>query len=46
MFVFADSEGSDLTGRMHRFICVFAGRKGYFVGFVMRRLMYILQLNS
>ena len=32
----ADSEDSDQTGQMHRLIWVFAGRKGHFVGFVMR----------
>ena len=34
----ADSEDSDQTGRMPRLIWVFAGRRGHFVGFVMRRL--------
>ena len=37
---------TDQSGRMHRLICVFAGRHGHFVGFVMRRLMYTLQLSS
>ena len=45
MFVHADSEDSDQNGRMHRPICVFAGRNGHFVGFVMLRLMYTLQLS-
>ena len=45
MFVHADSEDSDLNGRMHRLICVFAGRNDHFVGFVMRRPMYTLQLS-
>ena len=45
MFVLADSEDSDQTGRMHRLSCVFAGPNGHFVGFVMRRLMYTLQLS-
>ena len=45
MFVHADSEDSDQTGRMHRLICVFAGRNGHFVGFDMRRFMYTLQLS-
>ena len=45
MFLHADSEDSDQTGRMHRLICVFAGRNGHFVGFVWRRLMYTLQLS-
>ena len=38
-FLHSDSEGSDQTGRMPRLIWVFAGRKGHFVGFVMRRLI-------
>ena len=46
MFFHADSEDSDQTVRMHRLICVFAGRKGHYVGFVMRQLMYTLQLAS
>ena len=45
MFLHADSEDSDQTGRMHRLIYVFAGRNGHFVGFVMQRLMYTLQLS-
>ena len=45
MFLHADSEDSDQTERMHKLICVFAGRNGHFVGFVMRRLMYTLQLS-
>ena len=45
MFLHVDSEDSDQTGRKHRMICVFAGRNGHFVGFVMRRLMYTLQLS-
>ena len=40
MFLYADSEDSDQTGRMPRLIRVFAGCKGHFVGFVMRRLNY------
>ena len=44
MFLHANSEDSDQTERMSRLICVFAGRNGHFVGFVMRRLMYTLQL--
>ena len=39
MFLHADSEDSDQTGRMHRLISVFAGRNGHFIGFVMWRLM-------
>ena len=34
------------TGRTPRLICVFSGRSGHFVGFVMRRLMYILRVES
>ena len=41
MFLHAHIEYSDQTGRMHRLICVFARRNGHFVGFVMRRFMYI-----
>ena len=40
MFLYADSEDSDQTGRMPRLIWVFAGRKGHFVGFVMRQLKW------
>ena len=40
-FLHADSEGSDQTGRMPRLIWIFAGRTCHFVGFVMRRLIYI-----
>ena len=36
----AHSENSDLSGRMPRLICVFAGRTGHFVGFVMLRLQF------
>ena len=36
----APREDSDQTGRMPRPIWVFAGRKGHFVGFVVRRLKY------
>ena len=45
MFLHADSEDSDQTGRMHMLICVFTGRNGHFIGFVMRQLMYTLQLS-
>ena len=45
MFLHADSEDSDQTGRMPRLICVFTWRSGHFAGFVMRRLMYTLQLS-
>ena len=34
------SKDSDQTGRMPRLIWVFAGRKGYFVGFLMTWLIY------
>ena len=39
-FLHADSEDSDLTGRMPRLIWVFAGHTCHFVGFVTRRLNY------
>ena len=39
----AHSEDSDQTGRMPRLIWVFAGCTCYFVGFVMRRLIYSLR---
>ena len=45
MFLHADSEDSDQTGRTHRLMCVFAERNGQFVGLDMRRLMYTLQQN-
>ena len=38
MFLHADSKDSHQTGQMHRLIEAFAGRKGHFVGFVMRCL--------
>ena len=38
MFLHADSEDSDQTGRMSRLIWVFGGRRGHFVGLVARRL--------
>ena len=44
MFLQADSEDSDQTGRMPRLIWVFAGRTCHFIGFVMRRLKCSLQL--
>ena len=40
MFLHADSEDSDQTGRMPRLIWVFAGHTGHFVGFVMWRLKW------
>ena len=42
----AETKDSDQTGRMPRLIWVFAGRKGYFVGFVMRQLNYAKLLNG
>ena len=45
MFLQVDSEDSDQTGWMRRLICVFAGRNGHYVGFIMRWLMYTLQLS-
>ena len=42
MFLHAVSEDSDQTGRMPRLIWVFAGRTGHFVGFVVRRLKYLM----
>ena len=36
MFLHADSEDTDQTGRMPRLIGVFAGCTGRFVGFVVR----------
>ena len=44
-FLHADSEDSDQTGRMSRLIWVFAGRKGHFVVFFTRRLIYKGGLN-
>ena len=45
-FLHADSENSDLTGRMTRLIGVFAGRTCHFVGFVMRRLKFFFIFGS
>ena len=45
-FLYADSEDSDQTGRMPRLIWVFAGRTCDCIGFVMRRLISFLELNS
>ena len=42
MFLHADSEDSDQTQRMARLTCIFAGRTGHSVGFVMWRLKYCL----
>ena len=41
MFLHADSEDSDQTGRMPRLIRVFAGRTCHFVNFVMRQIDYV-----
>ena len=41
LFLHADSEDSDQTGRMPRLIWVFAGRTDHFVGFVMRQLIFV-----
>ena len=41
-FLHADSKDPDQTGRMPRLIWVFAGRTCHFVGFVMRRLIYVV----
>ena len=45
MVLYADSEGSDQTGRMPRLIRVFAGRTGYYDGFVMLRLNLFPSVN-
>ena len=39
IFLHADSEDSDQTGRMSRLIWVFAGRRGHFVVLVVRRFI-------
>ena len=44
-FLHADSKGSDQTRGMLRLIYVFAGPTCHFVGFVMRRLIYLLHWN-
>ena len=41
MFRHADSEDSDQTGWMFRLICVFAGRRGHFVGLVVPPAVHI-----
>ena len=41
MFLHADSEDSDQTGRVSRLIGVFAGRTYHFVGFVVLRLINV-----
>ena len=45
-FLHADSEDADQTGWMPRLICVFAGHTCHFVGFVMRRLKCINNING
>ena len=40
MFLHADSEDSDQTGRMSRLIWVFTGHTGNFVGFIMWDLIF------
>ena len=45
-FRHADSEDSDQTGRMPRLIWVFAGRTCHFVGFVMRWLIYPIEIKT
>ena len=45
-FLHTDSENSDQTGRMPRLIWIFAGRTYHFVGFVMRRLIWLLRILS
>ena len=44
-FNHADSEDSDQIGRMPRLIWVFAGRECHFVGFVMRRLIFVASFS-
>ena len=46
MFLHADSEDSDQTGRMSRLICVFAGHKGHFVGLVVPPAAHKLSKNK
>ena len=43
-FLRVDSEDSDRTGQMHRLIWVFAGHICHFVGFVMRRPIYYIEV--
>ena len=45
-FLHVDSKDSDQTGRMPRLIWVFAGRTCHFVGFVMRRFIFVLNSVS
>ena len=44
MFLHADSEDCDQTGRMPRLIEIFTGHTDHFVGFVMRWLRYELPM--
>ena len=44
-FLHADREDSDQTGRMPRLIWVFAGCTCHFVGFVMRRLILLSEME-
>ena len=37
---------TDQTGRMPRLIWVFTGRTGHFVGFVVQRLIYVIQWDT
>ena len=46
MLLHADSEDSNQTGWMPRLIRVFAGHKGNFVGFVMRRLKSVFRCKT
>ena len=46
MFLHAQSEDSDQSGRMPRLIRVFAGHKSHFVGFVMRLLISQILSNG
>ena len=45
-FLHADSKDSDQTERMPRLIWVFAGHINHFVGFVMRRLIWIFRASA
>ena len=46
MFLHADREDSDQTGRMPRLIRVFAGHTDHFVGFVVRQLKSVNLINT
>ena len=45
MFLHANSEASDQTGRMPSLIWVFAGHTDHFVGFVMRQHKFVLPMT-